>query len=431
MVVQVPNEYPLADHLAELGRIPLTTVLLERDCLGYGLSTFRSSGQAFIAADGSGARMGFHKAGTALNSRPSSPLTKDKHSTRALLQRHGLPAPRGRRFRPHDFASASAYAEELGYPVVLKPLHGTQGRGVVTGITSPQDLEWAFQDISRTSFAEDDVLLEEHIEGETYRIIVIGNRAVSALISRHGQVTGDGRRTVRELIGERQELRRRNPHLMSRLIRMDERMEHLLARQGVGLGDVLPAGETVEFTYGSNTHQGGEPAQVLGRMHPSILEASASAVAAVPGLEFAGVDFIIPDITRPLDQQPSAICEINSVPAADSHEFPLYGEPVSVTREMVRHTAERTGLHLTGFSEDVSLAVRLQGGDFQHHYVEWIAEKARAMDLDGDVQRPELDLLEGTLCGEVAHAAVWLALALRGPDPQHTPAAASVEVRHV
>lgn len=76
--------------------------------------------------------------------------------------------------------------------MVLKPLHGAQGQGVVTGIADAADLKWAFQEAASSTFAEDDILIEEQIEGEAFRIIVVGDRAVSALISRRGAVTGDG-----------------------------------------------------------------------------------------------------------------------------------------------------------------------------------------------------------------------------------------------
>src|SRR5699024_8603763 len=231
--------------------------------------------------------------------------------------------------------AAVAYAEELGYPVVLKPLHGAQGQGVVTGISDAEELEWAFRGVASTTFAEDDIIVEEQIQGEAYRVIVVGGQAVSALISRRGAVTGNGVHTVKQLVEERQLLRERNPHLMSRPISIDDRMQHLLQRQGATLETVLEPGRAVEFSFGSNTQMGGEPAQVLHQMHPSILQASVRAVQAVPGLGFGGVDFLVPDISRPLSDQRAAICEVSSLPAVDSHEYPLYGEAVPVAREMV------------------------------------------------------------------------------------------------
>lgn len=96
--VPTPNYFPIAEHMRELEHAALSTVLLERECLAFGLSTYRTSGQTFIAEDHVGAQLGFNKAGTVLNSRPAAPLTRNKHSTRLLLHSKEVPVPRGRRF---------------------------------------------------------------------------------------------------------------------------------------------------------------------------------------------------------------------------------------------------------------------------------------------------------------------------------------------
>ncbi|WP_158583119.1 ATP-grasp domain-containing protein [Nesterenkonia natronophila] len=357
-----------------------------------------------------GPSLPFNKSGTVLNSRPAGPLTTDKHSTRMLLQQSGLPTPRGKCFGHGNLRAAAAYAEELGYPVVLKPLHGAQGHGVVTGISSTEDLQWAFRDVAESAYAHDDIIVEEQIEGEAYRIIVVGDRAVSALISRRGAITGDGKHTVSQLIERRQELRRRNPHLMARPIRIDERMRHLLARQDATLDSVLRSGRVVTFTYGSNTHLGGEPAQVLPEVHSSILEASVRAVQALPGLGFGGVDFLVPDISKPLTQQRAGICEINSLPAIDSHEYPLYGAPMPVAREMVAESAARSGLPLGEYREVLDLEVTIEAPEATWRYRSWLRAKARRMGLRCRMRRAGQGRVSAELQGGARHAAVWLAL---------------------
>lgn len=355
------NAYPIAEHLKELGTKPLSTVLLERNALAYGLQTQRVGSLDFVARDGRGHSVGFNRTGSSLNSRSAAPLTGNKHSTRLLLERAGVPAPRGRRFSFADQESAVEYAEMIGYPVVFKPLSGMEGKGVVTGIRSAEDLRWAFESVRGTRFEKDDLLVEEHVDGETYRVVVVEGKAVSILIARRGSIVGDGNSTVSTLIANRQKMREQNPHLMGRPIKISEQTERLLGQQGYGLEDVVPTGERVYFTFGSNTHQGGEPSQVLDIAHPSIIDASERAAKALPGLGFAGVDFIIPDIEASLDSQRAAICEINSVPAADSHEFPLFGPPLPVTEELFTAAAAREGVRLSDRAEEVDVNVSLNG----------------------------------------------------------------------
>lgn len=422
------NVYPIAQSLRQLGRTELTNSLLERECLAYGLSTLRTSRQSFIAQDSQGQRLPFNKSGTVLSSRPAAPLTMDKHSTRMLIQQAGVPAPNGRLFSQERFAEAAAYAGEIGYPVVVKPLRGTHGRGVVTGISDEEELAWAFTSLAKSAHARDDVIVEEHIEGEAYRLIVLGDEVVSALISRRGAVTGNGERTVRELMKERQQQRLLNPHLMARPIRRGSRLTHLLARQDVTLDSVLEPGRTVEITYGSNTSQGGEHAQVMDRMHPSILKASVESVKALPGLGFGGVDFIISDIEKPLNQQQAAICEINSMPSVDSHEYPLYGKPISVPRKMVEASAEIAGIHLGEYNSQMTLHAVIDATDRRARYRRWLRRQAADLGLDCRLRLIGSRRIKVDLQGEAEPVSAWLALSVHSPyglDPK------KVEVTHV
>lgn len=425
--MQSTNVFPVARHMRHLGHAPLSTILLERECLAFGLSTERTSRQTFLASCTSGGSMAFNKSGTVLSSRPAAPLSQNKHSTRVLLQKRGVPVPRGRRFHQGSFSQALNYAEELGYPVVLKPVHGGKGRGVVTGILTREELERAYYDITRDELGHDDFLVEEEIEGDAYRVLVVGDSAVSVLISRRGTVTGDGRRTVRQLVRDRQMVRDQNPHLMSRPIPIDDRLQHLLRRQQCELDTVLEPGRVVDFTYGSNTHLGGEPAQVLAQTHPSILEASVRAVRAVPGLGVGGVDFLIPRIDRPLGEQRAAICEVNSLPAVDSHEYPLFGDSLPVAREMVQRSAAYSGIQLSGYRSNVRLAVTFHTSNMTHRCRFWLRSRARAMGLKIRMNKPVPDRAFVQLQGEVHAVAVWLAnlwynpygVAVRGVVSEH------------
>lgn len=410
-----PNVFAIAEHMQELGKRPLSTVLLQREALAWGLTSLRTSPLDFVVYDSLGTCTGFNRTGSVLNSRPCGPVTKDKHTTRLLLQRAGIPVPSGRRFRQNQQNKAVEFASSLKYPVVLKPLHGTEGKGVVTGIHGEEDLRWAFEDVARSSYTKDDILIEEHLEGETYRIIVLDGRALSVLISRRGKIVGDGVHTVRQLVEQRQSLRAANPHLMGRPIAVDERMRHLLRRQGADVDTVLAEGASVYFTFGSNTHQGGEPEQVIDQVHPSILDASVAAVQCIPGLGWAGVDFIIPDISIPLADQRAGICEINSVPASDSHDYPLYGPVRPVTRNLFEGACGRAQVKLSQREEFQGISVTIEGKIPADSYSEWIEERASRMGLKLKLALVEPRRVEVEISGPVDLLSVWISLAFTGP----------------
>ncbi|MFC8952659.1 ATP-grasp domain-containing protein [Streptomyces sp. NPDC057101] len=91
---------------------------------------------------------------------------RDKYTTRTLLDRAGLPGVRHRLV--HSAEEASAAADEIGYPVVLKPrsLAGSMG---VTLVRAASELAAAYALVDGTTFpgirTERGVLVEEYLTG--------------------------------------------------------------------------------------------------------------------------------------------------------------------------------------------------------------------------------------------------------------------------
>ena len=52
----------------------------------------------------------------------------DKWETKELLEKHGIPVPKGMETR--NFESAFEAAQRWGYPLVVKPTDGNHGRGI-------------------------------------------------------------------------------------------------------------------------------------------------------------------------------------------------------------------------------------------------------------------------------------------------------------
>ncbi|WP_084710077.1 acylphosphatase [Nesterenkonia alba] len=410
------NTYPIAEHLQHFGRRPLSTILLERDALARGLSTLRVGPWDFIAWDQHGRSVPFSRTASALAQRPAAPITRNKHSTRLVLQRAGVPVPQGRRFTPADVEQAQRYASQLGFPVVVKPLEGMEGKGVVTDIMSSEDIAWAFENLKRTAYAKGDVVVEEQIRGEAYRFVVMDGDVISVLYKRRGRIIGDGMRSVSALIDEKQQQRRMNPHLLSRPLHVDEVMERLVASQGHSLFSVPAAGEEILITYGSNTHQGGEHTQVMDKIHPSFMEASVRAVRAIPGMTFGGVDFLIEDPGRPLDDQRAAICEVNSVPGADTHEYPLAGEPRPVTKELLTRSAAKEGVQLGEEVSEVAVDVQIRGRFKDDAFLSALSERAEKLGVTGTTAMMSRTLVRGVWCGTPHMVSVLISSAQQGGD---------------
>src|SRR4051794_3972949 len=102
-------------------------------------------------------------------------IAQDKAATKALLARAFIPVPEGRVVETE--AEALAAFDEIGPPVVLKPLDGNQGKGVTVCVRSKDEASAAFRVAHERSRR---IIVEQMLEGNDYRVIVVGGRVVAA-----------------------------------------------------------------------------------------------------------------------------------------------------------------------------------------------------------------------------------------------------------
>lgn len=287
-------------------------------------------------------------------------ISRDKDLTKSLLQSCGVPVPQGRLV--DDPADAWDAAEDIGLPVAVKPYDGNHGRGVSLDLTTREQVEAAFELASREGSG---VIVEQSISGVEHRLLVVGKRVVAAAAGETTAVVGDGKSSIAELIesqvntdprrGEDEEF----PLEPLKLEEGDE-LSLQLARQGRSRATVPAAGEKVELQRNGNV-----AFDVTDRVHPETA-ALASLAARVVGLDIAGVDLVVEDISRPLSEQRGAIIEVNAGPGLLAHTKPATGQPQPVGAAIVDHLfaanddARIPVVGITG-SRDTSRIARLIG----------------------------------------------------------------------
>src|SRR5690554_310075 len=99
----------------------------------------------YFNISGNGRKVDFDKSSSEFNSAEGKRNCSDKQKTKHYLLARGIPTPEGRMFDAgNGFHDALVYAEELGYPVVVKPVRGSLGIGVFTDIKDAKRLEECF-----------------------------------------------------------------------------------------------------------------------------------------------------------------------------------------------------------------------------------------------------------------------------------------------
>jgi cyanophycin synthetase len=270
---------------------------------------------------------------TSMTSALAVDIAGDKKLTTQLLESAGLPVPRSEVVRSVDAAVAAA--ERIGFPVVIKPLDGNHGRGVTLDIGDGETLRVAFPRALQQSRGGA-VIVEQMVVGNDYRFLVIGGRmtAVAQRVSAH--VVGDGSHTVRELVDiVNADPRRGLGHekVLTR-IRIDEETERLLKEQGRSLDDVPDEEEVVRLAATGNMSTGGIAIDRTWDAHDDNIDIAEEA-ARVVGLDVAGIDFLVPDISKPVRETGGAIVEVNAAPGFRMHTHPTEGEPQYVAKPVI------------------------------------------------------------------------------------------------
>ena len=256
-------------------------------------------------------------------------ISKDKDLTKQLCAAVGVPVPEGELVR--DAAHAREVAESLGYPVVVKPYDGNHGRGVCTNLMSGDEVEAAHA----TALEEGSgVIVERFVRGYEHRLLVVGGRMVAAARGDLAFVVGDGRQTIQQLIESQlntSPLRSAAEDAPLNPVRIDTAARLELARQGLSGESVLPDGQRVLIQRNGNV-----AIDCTDEVHPSTARLVALA-ARVVGLDIAGIDLVVEDVSRPLDEQGGAIVEVNAGPGLLMHLKPAEGTPRPVGSAIVDH----------------------------------------------------------------------------------------------
>ena len=258
-------------------------------------------------------------------------IAQDKSDTKRVLENVGLRVPYGGVARTVE--GAVAIAEETGFPVLLKPLDASQGRGISARLDDADAVREAWP---ASAAMGSRVVVERWVDGRDYRVLVVDGCVVACAERVPAHVVGDGTSSVGQLI----EIANRDPRrsvghsgVLTKLP-ADEQTTQFLARSGRTLNSVPAAGERVFLRATANLSTGGTSIDRTDEVHPD--NATACQIAAnVVGLDIAGVDVLSPDISVPFRENGAVIIEVNAAPGIRMHTHPAEGTPRNVAAPML------------------------------------------------------------------------------------------------
>jgi D-alanine-D-alanine ligase-like ATP-grasp enzyme len=259
-----------------------------------------------------------------LNPLGASDVAKDKDYANFFMEQMGYPiVPGSKTFFRDDWAqaigsknqsieNAYAYAQKIGFPVIVKPNSGSQGSGVALVYTKSD-----FYRAMRLIFKKEKVaLVQQPVKGRDYRIVVLDTKVISAYERIPLSVVGDETKTILALLKKKQKefvASSRDTQLKID----DPRIIAKLRQKKLSLKSVPQKGERVFLLDNANLSTGGDSVDVTQKIHPFFRKLAIKLTRDM-GLRLCGVDLMIAtDIT----QKPTEywVLEINAAPGLDHY----------------------------------------------------------------------------------------------------------------
>jgi glutamate--cysteine ligase len=262
---------------------------------------------------------------TSLDNYSSILAMENKLVTKKILEEHKIRVPKGSEYTNAE-AAKTDFLIHQGKAIVIKPNQTNFGLGIT--ILKENNDEETYRRAIDIAFEHDNtILIEEFIAGKEFRIFVIGGEVVGILHRVPANVIGDGTKTIRELVEQKNldPLRGKGYRTPLEKIRLEEAEAMFLKQQNRDFETVPTSGETVYLRENSNISTGGDSIDFTDDIPDSYKQIAIRAAKAL-NVVITGLDMIIPDVSAEATADNYAIIELNFNPAIHIHCHPFQGK---------------------------------------------------------------------------------------------------------
>jgi len=256
----------------------------------------------------------------------------DKDETKKILARAYVPVPKGEVCRTVEGLKESI--QEIGFPLVIKPIDGNHGRGITINIHTVEQALAGFE-MART--VSDDIIVEKYVQGDDYRFLLVNYKLIAVAKRTPAMVMGDGVSSIQRLIDQTNtDPNRGDGHeKVMTTIKVDQVTETILREKNLSLEHILPLGEILFLKDTANISTGGTSTDVTDIVHPTNVFI-AERIAKLMNLDICGIDVVAKDVSVPLTENNNgAVIEVNACPGFRMHLSPSKGLARNVAEPVI------------------------------------------------------------------------------------------------
>ena len=264
-------------------------------------------------------------------------IARNKHMAKDFIIKLGYPVAPSKTVS--EIKELKSIMKKLQFPVVVKPLGAAEGKGITININSEKLLINSFAIAKKF---DKKILIEKHVLGDYYRLTYIADGSYAATKNLPAYITGDKKRTVKELIDRENKynLERRKSGRLKK-IKISEKTKRFLASEGYSLNSILPKDKKIPLCFSG--YDGGEYIDVTEIVHPYFIKL-AREISDNLKLPIVGIDIISKDITQPLTSNGGVIIEINgSFPDIQFHSNPTQGKVRNLYGNLINYLFKLNG----------------------------------------------------------------------------------------
>ena len=256
-----------------------------------------------------------------LNSKKGTYLMNNKDRTEKYLSKHNLPVPKTVMFITNKHNNKldkllRKVEKELQYPLVVKPTNESRSKDVNIDINNKETLKTI---INTLSPKYDELIIQEFIEGDLYRILIVNHKIIDIIVRPLPYIIGDGKKTLTQLVDIRNKNQIKNGNKPTTNINYE-----FVKKQGVDITNTIaiPKNKKVSIINIPTYHNGTNPIRVnLVNVHKDNIDLFLK-TNKVLDANISGIDFICKDISLSYKNKNNTngkIIEVNSEPSYKIH----------------------------------------------------------------------------------------------------------------